>query len=102
MLGYVLIFTDRSQRREAEATRLRLENSSPTALQANPASILDDYDHLVAAILGNASAAMMEITESTTEVSIGSMLRDVESAARRATDLSGQLLQHAPRTGPTP
>ncbi|MGZ8378106.1 MAG: GAF domain-containing protein [Gemmatirosa sp.] len=94
ILGYVLIFTDRSERREAEATRLRLQHGVHDA-HAVPFGATVEYDGLVAAILGNASAAVDEITESTTDASIGTLLREVESAARRAAVLSEQILSYA-------
>ncbi len=101
MLGFVLIFTDRSERREAEATRRRLEHtpadSYRSPLGGVAAAAMDDYDHLVAAILGNASAAVLEITESTTDTPIGNLIREVESAARRATDLGEQILNYSAR-----
>jgi PAS domain S-box-containing protein len=102
-LGYVLIFTDRSERREAEATRRRLQHSSAdpdrSPLGRVAATAMDDFDHLVAAILGNASAAVLEITESTTDTPIANLLREVESAARRATDLGEQILNYSATPG---
>jgi len=99
MLGFVMIFTDRSERREAEATRRRLETTAVDGhrlpLGGVAAAAMDDLDHLVAAILGNASAAVLEITESTTDTPIGTLLREVESAARRATDLGEQILSYS-------
>jgi light-regulated signal transduction histidine kinase (bacteriophytochrome) len=106
MLGFVLIFTDRSERREAEATRRRLETTAAdgyrSPLGGVAAAAMDDLDHLVAAILGNASAAVLEITESTTDAPIATLLREVESAARRATDLGEQILSYAAKPGGSP
>ena len=99
VLGYVLIFTDRSERREAEETRMRLQQS---ASDATPAGGALDYEALVAAILGNASAAVAEISESTTDASIGTRLREVENAARRAAVLGDQIREYTSRHATTP
>ncbi|MEO7997514.1 MAG: hypothetical protein ABI852_08720, partial [Gemmatimonadaceae bacterium] len=47
---------------------------------------------LLSAILANASAAIMQITDSTAEASTGMLLRELEGATRRAAELTAQIL----------
>ena len=78
---------------------MRLQQS---ASDATPAGGALDYEALVAAILGNASAAVAEISESTTDASIGTLLREVENAARRAAVLGDQIRENTSRHATTP
>lgn len=97
VLGYILIFTDLRQQREALAVRARLERAIAESHVAAPlggvaAMLSQDFDQLLSAILANASAAIMQITDTTAEASTGLLLRELEAATRRAAELTAQIL----------
>ncbi|MEP6781679.1 MAG: GAF domain-containing protein [Gemmatimonadaceae bacterium] len=97
VLGYILIFTDLRQQREARAVRARLERAIAESHVEAPlgpvaAMLTQDFDQLLSAILANASAAIMQITDSSAEASTGSLLRELEGATRRAAELTAQIL----------
>ncbi|MEP6763608.1 MAG: GAF domain-containing protein [Gemmatimonadaceae bacterium] len=97
VLGYILIFTDLRQQREARAARARLERAIAESHVEAPlgpvaAMLTQDFDQLLSAILANASAAIMQITDSSAEASTGSLLRELEGATRRAAELTAQIL----------
>lgn len=97
IVGYILIFTDLRQQREARAARARIERAIAESHVAAPlggvaAMLTQDFDQLLSAILANASAAIMQITDSTAEASTGMLLRELEGATRRAAELTAQIL----------
>lgn len=97
IVGYILIFTDLRQQREARAARARIERAIAESHVAAPlggvaAMLTQDFDRLLSAILANASAAIMQITDSTAEASTGALLRELEGATRRAAELTAQIL----------
>ncbi|MEO7363718.1 MAG: GAF domain-containing protein, partial [Gemmatimonadaceae bacterium] len=97
IVGYILIFTDLRQQREARAARARIERAIAESHVAAPlggvaAMLTQDFDQLLSAILANASAAIMQITDSTAEASTGTLLRELEGATRRAAELTAQIL----------
>ena len=102
-VGYILIFTDLRQQREARAARARIERAIAESHVAAPlggvaAMLTQDFDQLLSAILANASAAVMQITDSTAEGSTGVLLRELEGATRRAAELTAQILGTVSRT----
>jgi PAS domain-containing protein len=102
LLGFILIFTDISDRKEAEAVRYRVERAIVEAQPVVPigggaALVAQDFDTLMSTILANASHAVMEITQSSVDASIAPLLRELEAATRRAADLTEQLLVSASR-----
>lgn len=97
IVGYILIFTDLRQQREARAARARIERAIAESHVVAPlggvaAMLTQDFDQLLSAILANASAAIMQITDSTAEASTGMLLRELEGATRRAAELTAQIL----------
>jgi PAS domain S-box-containing protein len=97
VLGYILIFTDLRGQRETTAIRARLERAIAESHVEAPlggvaAVISQDFDRLLSAILANATAAMTQIADGSTESSTGVLLRELEAATRRAADLTTQLL----------
>ena len=97
IVGYILIFTDLRQQREARAARARIERAIAESHVVAPlggvaAMLTQDFDQLLSAILANASAAVMQITDSTAEASTGMLLRELEGATRRAAELTAQIL----------
>jgi two-component system cell cycle sensor histidine kinase/response regulator CckA len=86
--GVVLACRDvtAQHRREAElATLERLESLGVLA-----GGIAHDFNNILTAILGNASLLRMEQADADTET--GAMIREIESAALRAKNLTQQLL----------
>jgi PAS domain S-box-containing protein len=97
IVGYILIFTDLRLQREARAARARLERAiaesgSGASLGGVAALLAQDFDKLLSAVLANASAAILQITETSAEASTGVLLRELESATRRAAELTAQIL----------
>ena len=97
IIGYIMIFTDLRLQREARAARARLERAIAESNVTPPlggvaAMLTNDFDELLSAILANASAAIMQITDTTGEVAASGLLRELESATRRAAELTAQIL----------
>jgi light-regulated signal transduction histidine kinase (bacteriophytochrome) len=100
VLGYVLIVTDLSARRQAERTRGRMErallDASPLVPLAGPAAALArDFDALMAAVLANGSSAVMQIADAGGEGGVSPLLAELETATRRAAELTVQILNNA-------
>jgi two-component system, chemotaxis family, sensor kinase Cph1 len=105
LLGFILVLTDISERKEAEAVRFRVERAIFDAQPVIPiggsaAVVAKDFDNLMSTILANASTAVMQITEAATDASIANLLRELEAATRRAADLTEQLLASTGRGRP--
>ena len=113
ILGYILIITDLTARKEAELTRLQLQQAIFRAQQ--PAELLapgagrgsPEVRALVAAIWANAGVAVSEIADAVTTSSVGPLLREVEArhllgnvperrTARCAPRIRGALLRRSP------
>lgn len=106
LLGFILIFTDLTNRKEAEAARLHLQRSIERAtpprggLLAGRASPADPVaDGLAAAIFSHASTAAMDITEGAYDKTVAPLLREVEESALRAAALVRQLRAHTALDG---
>ncbi len=102
LLGYILIFTDLREQREAGVIRARLERSiaesqRSASLGGVAAVMSQDFEKLLNAILSNASAAIMQIADGSLELHAGDLLRELESATRRAADLTSQILRTVSR-----
>lgn len=105
VLGYMLMITDLTERKEAEAARLRLRRALSDARHvALPAGrALDgaqEFDSLMTAILGNATVAAMEITDAVIGPAAVPLLTDVEASTRRAAALTEQISAYSARNGP--
>ncbi len=102
VLGYIFIFSDLRQQREARAVRARLEQAIAQKHAVAPLGdvamkLAQDFDDLLAAILSNASATIVQIGDTTGEESTGALLRELEAATRRAAELTSQLRGTATR-----
>ena len=100
VLGYVLIVTDLTARHQAERTRGRLERALLDAAPLGPlsgaaASLARDFDALMAAVLANGSAAVMQMTDAGADGSVTPLLAELETATRRAAELTVQILNSA-------
>ena len=96
VLGFIFIFTDLRHQREARVVRARLERAIADSHVRPPlggvaAMMTQDFDDLLTAILANASAAIMQITDASAEDTAGDLLKELEAATRRAADITMQL-----------
>lgn len=101
LLGFVILVTDLSERRAAEAARrgfqeaLIEEHPLEAAAQEDPT-----YQQLYSSVLGNAQLAALEITDGVDATRMPEMLDSVRASVDRATELLEHLATHAAR-GPT-
>jgi PAS domain-containing protein len=101
-LGFVVILTDISELKTAEAARRRFEQSlapashNDAALDAGSSPIRDP-DEVVGAILANANVAAMEIADAGDGGSVASLLEELEASTRRAAALYQQLRDYTGR-----
>jgi PAS domain S-box-containing protein len=102
VLGFIFIFTDLREQREARVVRARLERAIAESHVEPPlggvaAMLTQDFNDLLGAVLANASAAIMQITDTSSEASTGALLKELEATTRRAADLTTQLLSTVSR-----
>ena len=100
VLGYVVIVTDLSARHQAERTRGRLERALLDAEPLGPlagaaAALARDFDALMSAVLANGSAAVMQMTDTAADGAVTPLLAELETATRRAAELTVQILNSA-------
>lgn len=105
ILGTMLIFTDLSARRAAEAARERLSE----ALQSGPSggtlaslSGVAELDEMMAAVLANARTAVMSLSGPVAEAIQPVTLRSIESLTRRAAEVARQMVLFASQPPRTP
>ena len=97
VLGWVGTVEDITQVKEAEASRRALELQMQQAQKFESLGVLaggiaHDFNNLLVGILGNASIARSEVDGGSP---LAELLDDIESAARRAAELTNQLLAYA-------
>jgi len=102
-LGFVVILTDISEYKTAEAARRRFEQSlsPPSQLDAVPDAGLTagrEPDDVIGAILANANVAAMEIADSGNGALVVSLLEELETSTRRAAALYQQLRNYTGRS----
>ena len=100
VLGYVVIVTDLSARHQAERTRGRLQRALLDAGPLGPlagaaAALARDFDALMGAVLANGSSAVMQVTDAGVDGSVTPLLAELETATRRAAELTVQILNSA-------
>jgi PAS domain-containing protein len=99
VLGFVLLFTDVTDRKAAETARRRFQQS--LIERPRVAGIgLDSHDHLVyqnllATIVENAQLAALEITYGADTVRMKEMLASVRTSVTRSSELLQHLIWHA-------
>jgi len=106
VLGYVLLFTDLSERKAAERARLRfqegiLEPSQFMGLRLDSKADLV-YRNLLSAIVGNAQLAALEITDGVDPAHMPELLDGVRRSVTRAAELLEHLCWHASRADGQP
>ena len=87
-------FTDR-KRAEEERRKLDLrlrESQKIESLAVLAGGIAHDFNNLLTAVMGNASIALMELSP---ESPVREIVEEIETAARRAADLTGQMLAYS-------
>ncbi len=95
VLGYILMLSDLSDTRRADAARRHLEDSLQQAGRGDRTDTPGSpADLVISAILTNASLAAMDIADSASGPAVAPLLEEVEASARRATLLYGRIRQH--------
>jgi PAS domain-containing protein len=98
-LGFVLLFTDLSERKAADTARHNLQDSIVSGQRA-VAGRLDTtqdlvFQNLLAAVMENAQMAALEITDGVETGAMPVKLDSVRASVRRAADLLQRLIRHA-------
>ncbi|NJD19605.1 MAG: response regulator [Gemmatimonadetes bacterium] len=93
----VIVGRDLAERRRAEEERRRIENEMRHAQRLESLGVLaggvaHDFNNLLVGVLGNASLAMMDLPE---DSPARESVRQIELAARRAAELTQQILAFA-------
>jgi light-regulated signal transduction histidine kinase (bacteriophytochrome) len=93
VLGFILIFTDLSASKRADAARRHLEGSLRQASVASAAGSarVDAPDEVVTAILANARLAALDIADGIGSGMVAMLIEELESATHRATAIYTQL-----------
>ena len=103
VLGFVLLFTDLTERRAAETARRRFQEGllePHRALHLRLDSKADlVYRNLLASVVGNAQLAALEITDGVDVGRMPEMLESVQASVTRTAELLEQLIGHATRDG---
>jgi light-regulated signal transduction histidine kinase (bacteriophytochrome) len=100
VLGYIVLATSLSERREADAARERVQRAildaqQPLAkfnLQTNGRAEAPD---LLKAVLANASLAVMEVADDAAGLAVVPTLDGLEAATKRASDLALMMIAYA-------
>lgn len=103
VLGFVLLFTDLTERKTAEAARRRFQEGilePHQAMRRLPDSRVDlVYRDLLAAVVGNAQLAALEITDGVEPAHMPELLESVRASVARAAELLEHLVRHASSDG---
>ncbi len=101
VLGFVLLFTDLSERKAAENARRRFQASVVERHRISVAPLKDQSDlrrrDLMASIVGNAQLAALEITDGPDLTRVPEMLESIQSSVDRTTELLDHLLWYSAR-----
>ena len=99
VLGYVLLFTDLTERKDAEAARRLFQEGIVQGSKAmanrtdSPAGVA--VRSLLAAMLEKAQLAAFEITDGVDTKGMSGKLVSVRASVDRATEMLGRLAQHS-------
>ncbi|KIZ47044.1 hypothetical protein OO17_05685 [Rhodopseudomonas palustris] len=102
VLGFVLIFTDITDRKAAEAARSRFQEGIIKSHRINSVRLDSKtdlvYQNLLSAVVENAQLAALEITYGVETGRIAEMLEGVRNSTLRTAELLEQLIWHSSRT----
>jgi light-regulated signal transduction histidine kinase (bacteriophytochrome) len=99
-LGHIVLVTDMSEHREADAARQRVQRAILDAQQPltplkAAAGANAEPPELLKAVLANASLAVMEVAEESAGLTVVPTLDDLEAATKRASDLALLMIVYA-------
>ncbi len=101
VIGVVLLFTDLTERKSAQAARRRFQESIVELIQVGDVRLDSkedvQYQRLVSSVVGNAQLAALEITDSLDLPHIPSLLGNVKASVLRTTELLEHLAWHSHR-----
>ncbi|HJQ83156.1 MAG TPA: PAS domain S-box protein [Candidatus Binatia bacterium] len=94
VLGLAIDLTERQQAEEARLAleRKLLETQKLESLGVLAGGIAHDFNNLLMSVLGNASLALAEVPD---DAPIADQIRQIETAARRGSELTRQMLAYA-------
>jgi len=102
VLGFVLLFTDLTERRAAEAARRRFQEGiiEPYRVKTGRLDTQADllYRSLLSSVVGNAQLAALEITDGVDLARMPERLENVRASVERTAELLEHLVQHAVHT----
>ncbi len=106
LLGFVLVFSDLSGERTAQAARHRLQADILERHRLVASRLQSEADllfrRLLSAIVGNAQLAALEITDGADLARVSDMLESVRASLGRATALLEQIVAHTSEGGRDP
>lgn len=96
ILGFIVIFTDLSESKRADAARRHLEDALYQAGRADAgngaeAPLLHAPDEVIGAILTNARLAALDIADGSGGSAVAALIEELETATQRATSIYAQL-----------
>ncbi len=98
-LGFVLLFTDLSERKAADVARRNLQEGIVSGQRAVAGRLETGIDlafqNLLAAVVENAQMAALEITDGVETAAMPVKLDSVHASVRRAAELLQRLIRHA-------
>src|SRR5262249_39074345 len=102
VLGFVLLFTDLTERKAAETARRRFQQS---VLERHPVSLRFDsqahlvYQNVLSSLVENAQLAALEITYGVDTAGMPDMLESVRTSVARTAEMLEHLVRHAADSG---
>lgn len=101
VLGFVLLFTDLTERKDAELARRNFQETIAAGQQAATRSLHsrvgDTAQSLLASVLENAQLAALEITDGVDTAGMARRLESVRASVQRASDMLERLLRYSDR-----
>ena len=101
VLGFVLLFTDLTERKAADAARRRFQDGIVGGARAMVGRLDSQADlvfqNLLPSVVENAQLAALEITDGVDVARMPGMLESVQASVSRATEVLGRLIWHASR-----
>ena len=95
VLGFVLLFTDLTDRKAAEAARRRFQEGIPQAHRgrSGPMDLEDDlrFQNLMSSVIENAQLAALEITDSVDVSGMPALLESVRLSVARTAEVLAQI-----------